>query len=50
MPQAIDRMMMRSWTGELDAVSERIAPRFACSEMRQRAHDYPQGSASRAVA
>ena len=43
MPQTVDRKMVRSWTGELEAVSERIAPRFARSEVRQRAHDYLRG-------
>lgn len=43
MPQTVDRKMVRSWTGELDVVSERIAPRFARSEVRQRAHDYLRG-------
>jgi SRSO17 transposase len=43
MPQPVDRKMVRSWTGELDAVSERIAPRFARSEVRQRALDYLRG-------
>jgi SRSO17 transposase len=43
MPQPVDRKMVRSWTGESDAVSERIAPRFARSEVRQRALDYLRG-------
>ena len=43
MSQTVDRKMVRSWTGELDAVSERIAPHFARSEVRQRAHDYLRG-------
>lgn len=43
MPQMVDRKMMRSWSGELEAVSERIAPFFARSEVRQRAHDYLRG-------
>jgi SRSO17 transposase len=42
-PQMVDRKMMRSWSGELEAVSERIAPFFARSEVRQRAHDYLRG-------
>ncbi|MCA1719400.1 MAG: IS701 family transposase [Actinobacteria bacterium] len=31
---------MRSWTEELDAVGERIAPHFSRSEVRRRARDY----------
>ena len=38
-----DRRMVRSWTEELDAVSERIAPHFARSEVRDRARDYLRG-------
>jgi SRSO17 transposase len=43
MSQTVDRKMVRSWSGELNAVSERIAPRFARSEVRDRAHDYLRG-------
>src|SRR5918998_4693622 len=43
MPQTVDRKMASSWSGELDAVGERIAPRFARSEVRQRARDYLRG-------
>jgi SRSO17 transposase len=43
MSQMVDRKMVRSWSGELNAVSERIAPRFARSEVRDRAHDYLRG-------
>jgi hypothetical protein len=32
----------------LDALSERIAPRFARSELRERAHDYLRGLLSAA--
>jgi SRSO17 transposase len=35
--------MVRSWSGELNAVSKRIAPRFVRSEVRDRAHDYLGG-------
>jgi SRSO17 transposase len=43
MPRTGDRKMARSWTEELDAVGERIAPRFARSEVRDRARDYLRG-------
>ena len=43
MPRTVDREMARSWTEELDAVGERIAPRFARSEVRDRARDYLRG-------
>ena len=43
MPQTVDRKMASSWSGELDAVGERIASRFARSEVRQRARDYLRG-------
>jgi SRSO17 transposase len=48
MPKTVDRKMVRSWTKEIDAVGERIAPRFARSEVRQRAHDYLCGLLSAA--
>ena len=40
MSQTVDRRTVRSWTCELDTVSERIAPRFARSELRERARSY----------
>jgi SRSO17 transposase len=40
MPQMVNRKMVRSWTEELDAVNELIAPCFARSEVRQRVRDY----------
>jgi SRSO17 transposase len=43
MPKTVDRKMARSWTEELDAVGERIAPRFARSEVCDRARDYLRG-------
>lgn len=43
MPQTVDRKMVRSWTEELEAVGERIAARFARSEVRERARDYLRG-------
>lgn len=43
MPQTVDRKMVRSWTCELEAVGERIAHRFARSEVRDRARDYLRG-------
>ncbi len=42
-PQTVDRKTLRSWTEELDAVSERIAPRFSRSEVRRRVRDYLRG-------
>jgi SRSO17 transposase len=48
MPKTVDRKMARSWSGELDAVGERIAPRFARSEVRERARDYLRGLLSAA--
>lgn len=48
MPQTVDRKTVRSWTGELDALGERIAPHFARSELRQRARDYLRGLLSSA--
>ncbi len=48
MPRTVDREMARSWTEELDAVGERIAPRFARSEVRDRARDYLRGLLSAA--
>ena len=43
MPQTVDRKTLRSWTEELVAVGERIAPRFSRSEARRRARDYLRG-------
>jgi SRSO17 transposase len=43
MPQTMDRKMVRSWSEELEAVGGRIAPRFARSEVRERAKDYLRG-------
>jgi SRSO17 transposase len=43
MPQTVDRKTVRSWTEELDAVSERIAPRFARAELRARVQSYLHG-------
>jgi SRSO17 transposase len=43
MPQMVDRKTVRSWTGELNALNERIAPHFSRSEVRGRAHDYLRG-------
>jgi SRSO17 transposase len=43
MPRTVDREMARSWIEELDTVGERIAPRFARSEVRDRARDYLRG-------
>jgi len=42
-PQTVDRKTVRSWTEELDALGERIAPRFARSELRERARSYLLG-------
>jgi SRSO17 transposase len=39
----VDRKTVRSWIEELNAVSERIAPRFARSEVRSRAQTYLRG-------
>lgn len=43
MPQMVDRKTVRSWTEELGALDERIAPRFSRSEVRGRARDYLRG-------
>lgn len=43
MPQAVHRKMARSWAEELEAVGERLSPRFARSEVRERARDYLRG-------
>lgn len=44
----VDRKMVRSWIEELNALSERIAPRFARSEVRGRARAYLRGLLSAA--
>jgi SRSO17 transposase len=43
MSRMVDRKTVRSWTQELDAVGERIAPRFARVELRDRARSYLRG-------
>jgi SRSO17 transposase len=47
-PQTVDRKTVRSWTEELGALDERIAPRFSRSEVRHRAQAYLRGLLSRA--
>lgn len=47
MPQTVDRKTVRSWTEELKALNERIAPHFSRNEVRRRAHDYLRGLLSR---
>jgi SRSO17 transposase len=42
-PQKVDRKTVRSWSRELDALGEFIAPRFARSEVRHRAQAYLRG-------
>jgi len=42
-PQTVDRKTARSWIEELDALGERIAPRFARAELRARARSYLRG-------
>jgi SRSO17 transposase len=42
-PQTVNRKTVRSWTEELDAVGERIAPHFLRSELRRRAQAYLRG-------
>jgi hypothetical protein len=42
-PQTVDRKTVRSWTEELDALNDRIAPLFSRSEVRRRARDYLRG-------
>jgi SRSO17 transposase len=46
-PQTVDRKTLRSWTEELNALNERIAPHFSRSEVRGRARDYLRGLLSR---
>ena len=43
MLQTVHRKMARSWTEELEAVGNRLSPRFARSEVRERAQDYLRG-------
>jgi SRSO17 transposase len=43
MSQTADRKMARSWIEELEAVGKRLSPRFARSEVRERARDYLRG-------
>jgi SRSO17 transposase len=43
MPKTVDRMMVRSWTEELEALNECLSEHFARSEVRQRAQDYLRG-------
>jgi SRSO17 transposase len=42
-PHSVDRKTVRSWSEELDAVGERIAPHFSRSEVRRRAQAYLRG-------
>jgi SRSO17 transposase len=48
MPHTVDQKIVRSWTEELEEVDERIAARFAHSEVRERARDYLRGLLSAA--
>jgi SRSO17 transposase len=41
--QTVDRKAVRSWSEQLDALDQRIAPHFSRSEVRRRAHDYLRG-------
>jgi len=43
MPETMSRRTARSWTEELEAVGKRLSPRFARSEVRDRARDYLLG-------
>src|SRR5215212_1456576 len=38
--QRVDRKAVLSWSEQLDALDQRIAPHFSRSEVRRRAHDY----------
>jgi SRSO17 transposase len=42
-PQTVNRKTVRSWSEELDALDQRIAPHFSRSEVRRRARDYLYG-------
>ena len=48
MPKTVDRKTVRSWSGELNSLNQRIAPHFSRSEVRRRARDYLRGLLSRA--
>src|SRR5215218_3068247 len=48
MPQTVDQKTVRSWTEELSALDERIAPYFSRSEVRRRVQDYLRGLLSAA--
>src|SRR5215210_6639290 len=48
MAQTVDRKIARAWTEELEAVGNRLSPRFARSEVRDRARDYLRGLLSAA--
>lgn len=48
MPRTVDRKMARSWIEGLEAVGKRLSPRFARSEVRDRARDYLRGLLSAA--
>jgi SRSO17 transposase/predicted flap endonuclease-1-like 5' DNA nuclease len=41
--QTVNRKAVRSWSEQLDALDQRIAPHFSRSEVRRRAHDYLRG-------
>jgi SRSO17 transposase len=44
MPKTVDqRTIRRSWVAELDALNERIAPRFSRAELRRRTRAYLRG-------
>ena len=43
MPYTVDRKLVRSWTEALDAVGERLSPRFARSEVCSRVRTYLRG-------
>ena len=43
MPQTVDHKTVRSWAKELEALSERIAPRFSRIEVRHRVGSYLRG-------
>src|SRR5215210_6846640 len=46
--KTVDRKTVRSWTEELNALDQRIAPHFSRSEVRRRARDYVRGLLSAA--
>jgi SRSO17 transposase len=48
MPQTVDQKTVRSWTEELSALDQRIAPYFSRSEVRRRVQDYLRGLLSAA--